>query len=140
MDREQRIQNIIENVSRLQRAVSPVVWEKSGLSRAQAGMLYILYYHQNASMKTVASHLSISKSAVSQLLEPLIDKGLAQRQPDEQDRRSVVVGLTPTGKATVKLFNREKQSGLRSALSSLDMKDLETLDKLHTKMANNITN
>ena len=140
MDREQRIQNIVENVSRLQRAVSPVVWEKCGLSRAQVGMLFILYYHHNVSMKTIASHLSISKSAVSQLLEPLIEKGLVQRTPDENDRRSAVAHLTPAGEKKIKLFNQEKQSGLRSALASLSSKDLEVLDKLHAKMASNITN
>ena len=135
MNREQQIQTIIEDISRLQRAVSPSVWQKSGLSRAQVGMLYMLYYHHDTSLKRVAEHLSISKSAVSQLLEPLLDKGLASRQADAQDRRTAVIKLTPKGLKTLKAFNQQKMLGIRSALDSLTAKELEVLAKLHAKMA-----
>jgi DNA-binding MarR family transcriptional regulator len=139
MLKEQQIQGIIENISRLQRAVSPAVWEKSDLSRAQVGMLYMLYYHHGTSMKRVAEHLSISKSAVSQLLEPLIDKGLITRQADTQDRRTAVIKLAPKGIKALKVFNQHKTLGIRSALDSLSAEELEVLAKLHSKMAANVT-
>jgi DNA-binding MarR family transcriptional regulator len=140
MDREQRIQTIIEDIGRLQRTVSPSVWQESGLSRAQAGMLYMLHYHQGANMKQISEHLSVSKSAASQLLEPLIDKGLVSREPNAQDRRSAVVRTTPKGLKVLKAIKQRKMLGIRSALDLLTADELEVLAGLHTKMAAAVIN
>jgi DNA-binding MarR family transcriptional regulator len=138
MDRAEKIQEVIENIGRLQRAVSPIDWQKSGLSRAQVSMLYMLCYHRGASMKDLASHLEVTKSAITQILEPLIVKGLVKREANPKDRRTAVLSLSPAGLKTVKKFNLQKMIGLRSALDTLDDKELQTLAKLHQKMTNNI--
>lgn len=135
MDREQRIQHIIEDLSRLQRIVSPEVWQKSGLSRAQTGMLFLLYYRPGSGMKNIAEHLSISKSAVTQLLEPLLEKELVIREADAHDRRNAVLKLTPKGLKTVRDFTRHKMLGIRTALGSLSDKELSNLERLSSKMA-----
>lgn len=138
MDKAEKIQSIIESIGRLSRAISPIDWQKSGLSRAQVSMLYMLYYHRGASMKDLASHLDVTKSAITQILEPLVEKGYVNRQPSPKDRRTAVLALSPEGLKMVKLFNHQKMLGLRTALDTLNDKELEHLASLHQKMANNI--
>lgn len=46
----------------------------------------------------ISNRLHISKPAVSKLLNTLEEKGYVQRQVDQNDRRAVLVCLTPLGK------------------------------------------
>lgn len=140
MDREQLSQQIIENVSRLQRAIPASLWEKSGLSRAQAGLLYVLYHLRAATMKELADHLVISRSAVTQLSEPLLAKGLLAREVDSKDRRQATIKLTGKGQRMVQSLQRQKMLALQTALSALSDKDLTSLAKIYDKMINNIKN
>lgn len=140
MNRAEQIQEVIESIGRCQRTISPVAWQKSGLSRAQVGMLYMLHYHQGSSMKFLAKHLDISKSAVTQLVEPLIEKDLVSRQTDPKDRRTAILALSIKGRKTITKFNQIKSQGIRSALATLSDKELINLSRLHQKMAHNINN
>lgn len=138
MSREELIQSIIENLARCQRPGLNIKWKELGLSHAQVSMLYLLAYHKGASVKEAADYLNITKSAVTQLLDPLVTKGLVNRQNDSKDRRIVRLNLTSDGKTTLKKLARHKFAGLRSALESLNDTDLEQLQKLHQKMATKI--
>ena len=97
MDRELKVQAIIESIFKCQRPVSTSVWRKLGLSHAQVGMLYMLYYHKSSNVKQIADYLGISKSAVTQLVDPLVDKQLVNRQADNKDRRINWLSLTAKG-------------------------------------------
>jgi DNA-binding MarR family transcriptional regulator len=134
MKREDQIQSVIESIGRLQRLAIPPDWHKVGLSRAQVGMLYMLHYHHGASMKKIADYLDVTKSAVTQLVEPLIEKGLVIRQADPKDRRVAVLSLSTKGHKAVRDINQKKMLGIRSALDSLSDKDLGTMATLHAKM------
>src|SRR5581483_9405979 len=76
MSKEDLIQEIIENLSRLHRPVDGDAWRRLGLSHAQVGMLYMISCHDQPSYKQVANHLGVTQSAISQLIDPLLDKGL----------------------------------------------------------------
>lgn len=135
MLKEELIQNIVENLVKCQRPGLNPVWKSLGLSQAQTSMLYLLFYHQEASVKEVAEYLGITKSAVTQLLDPLADKGFVNRQKDLNDRRIVRLSLTLKGSEMLKRLGKYKFAGLRSALQALDKNELETLHKIYIKMA-----
>jgi DNA-binding MarR family transcriptional regulator len=135
MKREDLIQQIVEDLARCQRPASAGVWKVLGLSHAQLGMLFMLRYHRQASPKQIADFLGVSKSAVSQLLDPLVDKGLVNRQNDPKDRRIIRLSLTPKGLQMLKKMHRLKFAGVRSALNSLDTKELNQLAGLQSKVA-----
>jgi DNA-binding MarR family transcriptional regulator len=139
MPKEELIQSIIENLAKCQRPGLNAAWKSLDLSQAQASVLYLLFYHEQASMKEVAEFLGISKSAVTQLLEPLVDKGFVKRQNDQNDRRIVRLNLTPKGSEVLKRLGKYKFAGLRSALENLSDQELEVLRKLHQKMADNLS-
>jgi DNA-binding MarR family transcriptional regulator len=139
MKRDELIQGIIETIHRCQRAgVNPSDWRKIGLSHSQVGMLYMLHHHSDANVKKISEHLGVTKSAITQLLDPLVTNGFIERQIDPNDRRIVRFNLTDKGKKALNEINKLKFSGLRSALDNLSDNELEQLAKLHAKATQNI--
>jgi len=134
MKREDLIQEIVESLARCQRLAKPSVWQELGLSHAQIGMLFILFHHHEASVKQISEYLGVTKSAVTQLLDPLVDKRLVNRRNDENDRRIVRLSLTPKGLQLLKKLNKLKYAGIRSALASLSAQELQVMAQLHQKM------
>jgi DNA-binding MarR family transcriptional regulator len=133
MDREQHIQTIIEILAKCQRPALSSVRKASGLSHAQLGMLYLLFYHKQASVKETADYLGVTKSAVTQLADLLVDKGFVARRNDPQDRRIVRMSLTPAGAQELKKLAKHKFAGIRSAIDSLDDREIERLQGLLQK-------
>jgi DNA-binding MarR family transcriptional regulator len=140
MKRDELVQEIIEELARCQRAaVNPSEWNKIGLSHSQVGMLFMILHRKDANVKQISEHLGVTKSAITQLLEPLVNKGFIDRQTDPNDRRIVRFKLTDKGKKTIKEIHKQKFSGLRSALDSLSDNELEQLAALHRKAVQNIS-
>jgi len=134
MGKEDTVQEIVENLSRLQRPMDSRAWRSVGLSHAQISMLFMLLFHQNASVKQMASHMDVSQSAITQLIDPLLAKGLVERKADPKDRRVARLGLTPKGISTMKKIKKLKTAGLRAALDGLNSKELKQLSELVSKI------
>jgi len=139
MGRADLVQEIIENLAKCQRPGLNSGWKSSGLSHAQLGLLYMLFYHRELSPKDIADYMGISKSAVSQLVEPLTDKDLLQRRNDQHDRRVVKLSLSPKGKKILHQINKYKYAGIRSALDSLNTQELQEFNRLAQKMFSSIS-
>jgi DNA-binding MarR family transcriptional regulator len=140
MSREDLIQGIVENMARCQRPANFSSWQKIGLSHAQIGLLYMLLYHQSLQAKQAAEYLGVSKSAVSQLLEPLVEKKLIERQPDPKDRRIVMLSLSAKGRQAMKNISKHKFAGFRSRLENLSDKELAQLAGLAGKLGQSSAN
>jgi len=78
----------------LQRAKE--VFAKEGLSLLQAEVLRLVREGVNAPSR-LAEHLEIQPSQVSHLLASLEEAGLVERRLDSEDRRRVLLRLTPKG-------------------------------------------
>jgi MarR family 2-MHQ and catechol resistance regulon transcriptional repressor len=140
MKRDELIQEIIETLARCQKvSANPSFWQKIGLSHSQIGMLFMILHRENANVKQIAEHLGVTKSAITQLLDPLVTKGFIERQTDASDRRIVRFNLTDKGKKAIKEIHKQKFAGLRSALDSLSDSEIQQLTALHRKAAQNIT-
>ena len=135
MSREELVQEIIENIARCQRFGKTPLWKESGLSHSQVGMLFMLSHYKQLQVKQIADYLGITKSAASQLLEPLSQRGLVARQIDPKDRRIAHFKLSPAGVKLLKRINKFKFAGFRSRLENLSDDELKQLAGLSRKMA-----
>jgi len=135
MNRAELIQNIVENLARCQRPTFDAKWKMIGLSHGQLSMLFILLYHPEATAKEIASFLGISKSAISQVIDPLEEKAFISRQLDTKDRRIARLALTSKGKKALDQVHKLKFEGLRSRLDSLSTNELEQMAKIYKKMS-----
>jgi DNA-binding MarR family transcriptional regulator len=134
MGREEVIQEVIENIAKSQRPANFSAWREIGLSHAQIGMLFMLVHHHDANVKQISEYLGITKSAITQLMDPLVEKDLVTRQNDPKDRRIVRLQLTEKGKKAVKEVKKLKFAGMRSSLNRLTDQDLEDLAKIYRKI------
>jgi DNA-binding MarR family transcriptional regulator len=56
-------------------------------------------YDEDAPLASLTRELGISKQAVSQLIDTMVMRGYLERSPDMQDRRRMLLRLTPRGEA-----------------------------------------
>jgi DNA-binding MarR family transcriptional regulator len=136
MSREDQIQSIVLSLAKLQRPALNRGLEEFGLSHAQAGMLLLLAHQDQRSVKETADFLGISKSAVTQLADPLETKQFITRNTDPRDRRIVRLSLTDKGRQVLRKLAKRKFDGIRAAITNLSDREVGQLYDLIIKMAN----
>lgn len=70
-------------------------------SVAQLNTLFRLYHRGECGISDLGEEMGVSSAAASQLLDRLVQQGLATRQEDPQDRRNKRLALTPAGESLV---------------------------------------
>ena len=82
--------------------VSLLKSDQPALSAHQFGVFLTCYLRPDLhTVRGLATELDVSKSMITRALGKLCDHGLAQRQPDPQDRRNVLIERTPQGVALI---------------------------------------
>jgi DNA-binding MarR family transcriptional regulator len=104
-ERQQLLQTYVRSLHRFMRLMGSQVLCTDGqpkIPKSQLVVLYVLLEDKKLSVKDIATNLSISSSAATQLVEHLVQTGLVERAEDSNDRRAVYVQLTAEGvRATV---------------------------------------
>jgi DNA-binding MarR family transcriptional regulator len=81
------------------------------------------------SVGELAEQLQISRPAISQAIDLLVEKGLVTRQQDTQDRRFVQLGLTENGNNLLNHIFSKNRAWMAEKMASLSSEELETLIK-----------
>ena len=68
-----------------------------GITGSQFHLLNKIHKEKVSNVKRLAEELEVKPSAITVMLERLVQNGLVSRVQDESDRRSVLVTLTDTG-------------------------------------------
>ncbi len=131
----QELFQILKRFSRLR-------WEKSdfqGLKRSEFEFLIVLDMLLGEGAHAVpASELSnqmqITPAGVTHLINPLEEAGYIERLPDPNDRRVVLVGLTPKGKELAEILLLEAHDSLVGVVKYLGEEDSRTLVRLMSSM------
>lgn len=93
---------------------------RHGLSRAGREALAVLDgAGQPLSPTAIAERLIVTTASVTSLLDTLERRGLVERQPDPDDRRRLLIVITPEGKAIVDQFLPEVVALQTAALATL---------------------
>ncbi len=93
--------------------------KKNNLSFSQMIILGRLYRVGDASVSEISSMLDISSSAVSQLLEKLVQAGYIGRHEDPEDRRRKYHSINDRGKEIVRLSFQAGSSWIDDLTSDL---------------------
>ena len=89
------------------------------LTLPQVQVLRILHSGGTVPTGKLAQCLRISAPATTQLTDRLIRKGLIERRPSEDDRRTVLVALSASGKSLIDRFRERRNAIFGAALSQL---------------------
>ena len=101
--------------------------ERIGLSLTQLKMLNLLGEADGLSGKEVAETLGLSTPAVSRALDGLAQRDLVERTECTHDRRSRLISLTDTGRATLETVEEARLAGLAQFAASLPETDRDAL-------------
>jgi DNA-binding MarR family transcriptional regulator len=65
--------------------------------------------HHTLRMKDIATMVGLAPSTITQMMDSLVERGYIERIPSEQDRRSINLVLTPSGKGIAQALKREAE-------------------------------
>jgi DNA-binding MarR family transcriptional regulator len=97
-----------------------------GLTGAQADALTVLRQAGPISLKELGELLIAEAGHPSRLVDRLVEAGLVQRQPSEDDRRRIVLSLTPAGHRLEKRAEEVRQTQLDFFKQLLGNRDLSS--------------
>ncbi|WP_434939906.1 MarR family winged helix-turn-helix transcriptional regulator [Shewanella sp. HL-SH8] len=114
-------------------------WEQSvvkdtGYSLAQVHTIEVLGSHGPMRMKELADRLGITTGTLTVQVEKLVKFGLITRSPHEDDRRSILVGLTTEGIELHTHHNRMHIQLTEDITRNLDESSIDVLTKCFEKM------
>lgn len=95
---------------------------------------------ENITVAEAAKLLGVSASAVSRTLKSLAEKGYVERVSDENDRRSVRIAVTESGKELIERFFIKVFSVLDTAMSGFSTEETESMIDLYGRIINAIAN
>lgn len=86
------------------------------------------------SMLELSAALRIDASTATRAIEPLVKAELVRRQRSDRDARTVLVRLTPAGRALSRQLTLERVAAVEQSLADFSRPELETLAELLERM------
>ena len=136
--RHQQIETIFHNFHAIRRAYSDgsrFSNRRFGMTFMQASVLMILVHEQRQIIGHLATTLGVSKSAMSQLLEGLMERGFVERNVDPEDRRVAYVELTSRGRRHLAQMRKEGVKEMMHLFDVLDDDELRQIEQITEKLA-----
>lgn len=97
------------------------------ITMQQAKAIHVIASEPGIGVSALAARLRVGASTASGSLDRLVEMGLVDRRHDEQDRRHVVLTLTPEGSAIIERFRDQGVGILREHLAQLHPSELAGL-------------
>lgn len=88
----------------------------AGRPPGQMRAMFFLFKNERATVGDVAQALGVSMPTASELVDRLVEDGLAERGVNPSDRRQVLVWLTPKAHAFATKLHATRRAQLRKAL------------------------
>jgi DNA-binding MarR family transcriptional regulator len=104
------------------------VEKKAGVAGAQVWALSVIRESPGVGVNELARAMDIHQSTASNLLKPLIERGMVVASRAETDRRALQLKITARGVAVLKKAPGPVTGVLPDALSKLDLDTLLRLD------------
>jgi len=101
-----------------------------GLKESQLGVLEMLYHLGPLRQHEIGRKLLLSRANVTLLVDQLSEQRLVRREQDPEDRRAILVHLTPEGRRRIaKAFpaHARKVADVFSALTATEQRELGKL-------------
>lgn len=100
-----------------------------GFSAARLSALSVVVFGGPTALGRLARAEQVSAPTMSKLVDALEREGLVTREPDERDRRAVVVAATEEGKRILVEGRRRRIEELARLFEELSSGELDTLDE-----------
>lgn len=106
-----------------------------GLTPAHAGLLRVIALSSGGSQQEVASKLGMFPSRLVALIDELQERGLVERGPNPEDRRTHALRLTAAGHRAIDAIGKIGREHQEELLAALTRDERETLTSLLLRVA-----
>jgi DNA-binding MarR family transcriptional regulator len=107
---------------------------EQGLTLARGKTLSILRHRGPLRVSTLAGKLGIASRSVTDAVDALERDGLAQRRPDPDDRRAVLVHLTDKGRKLLEESDAPRREAMQRSFAALTPAERAELSRLLSKL------
>ncbi len=130
----------IFKVGRLMKSEMSYTHDVTHLSVLQIQTLFFLKHDKdkNISMTDIAGYFRIELPSATSLVNKLITQKLVERHADKNDRRLVLIALTPEGKTMLEHAMCERRKKLEKVLSYLSEKEKSDLSSIFKTLYNKL--
>ena len=101
------------------------------LTGSKLQLLHLLGQKGAQTPTQIARFLGISKPAVTQAVDAMMESGFVRREASKQDRRGFNLKLSAKGKVVFQKVRNEQRHLIRNALREIDTAPQEWVDVLH---------
>jgi len=129
MDYDALVEEFIEKMQLLR-----VATQKGHIPENIQGEAFVLYFLKdscgNVFPSDISNAIGVSSARVATALNSLEDKGLITRRIDSEDRRKIIVELTPKGRERIQEQKKELIAKQKSVLMQLGEEDSKELVRI----------
>jgi len=135
-----RLMNALRAYVKLLRASKAVLGRiekrlaQDGLTATQIGVLEGILHLGPLTQRELGRKVLTSAGNMTDVIDKLAARGLVTRARAPQDRRSVIVDLTPTGRVRIEKTFPQHAQDIAAAMTGLDATELATLEALLRKL------
>jgi MarR family transcriptional regulator, organic hydroperoxide resistance regulator len=123
------MKNLMQRLTQDQKNQSDI-----GLTRPQFFILHMLKVKGTCKVTALAEHMEVKPSAVTVMIDRLVNQGYVVRQHDPGDRRVVLMNLTEDGERVLQEFDRHSNEVFAKYAGRVEPEELEqmirTLEKI----------
>jgi MarR family transcriptional regulator, organic hydroperoxide resistance regulator len=135
---------ILESFSEINKAIYKLIKMESdrlGITVVQLKALYKISLNPNTGLGDLAEKLRLTNSTVSGVIDRLVQSGLVERIVPPENRRSVLIHLTESGKNLLNnIFTGDSLLVNKvNDLMNMPKEDIETLLRLHKTVLYKLT-
>jgi DNA-binding MarR family transcriptional regulator len=131
----ERIISLIFNTSRIVREHTKAEERPDPFSWVRRETLRYISERDEPAMNELATYLHIARPSATSLVNALAKKGLVKRVSDKKDRRSLKLSLTKKGEKALEESCTDAALYMKSILSKLKGKDLDSFISILERIA-----
>ncbi len=124
-----RIERLYDELMQRASAMHVPDFMDATVTMGQAKVLYLLMTSGPFRISELASRLGVSAPTTSQLVDRLVEQGLAARADDRSDRRQVLVTVTSAGRQQLERFRELGSHQVRLLLARVADADLPLVEQ-----------
>ncbi|WP_232436761.1 MarR family winged helix-turn-helix transcriptional regulator [Paenibacillus senegalimassiliensis] len=110
--------------------------QELGLTGPQFQMLALIARKKVCNVSYLADKLEVKPSAITVMIDRLVQNGYVNRRHDEQDRRAVLLSVTERGSEVLEEAKKKSREALKRHLSVLTEQELEAMITILEKFSN----
>jgi DNA-binding MarR family transcriptional regulator len=136
--RTQLLEQLLNHLGYISRSISAPHGFSFGdlvLTKPQVNIFFFVAHRQDGvSVKEIAKFLNVTKGAVTQFIDALVEKNLVKREEDARDRRVQRIRLTEFAQSRFDQFKTSYYLSLNKLFDALTDKEVEQLVSLLEKL------